>query len=505
VGVYVRAIARIGVAGRLQLAVGTMTTTDDRGAYRLGLLGPGRYFVHVPSVQTSVPAGMSALGASGVAGETPSDTALDFDPRGRLILGHFPIAPPPVAGQPLAYPPTFFGGADLGQATGIDLHYGEERGGVDVRIAPAPAARVKGVVDRPPDAPSKLTLRLVPAGLEDLGQGAEAATAFVGADGRFAFLDVPAGEYTIDAPASIAEYQLNVPFMQGPAFSPLPGMGGVGTSGNDIAWGPPGAQLSVSTMPVVGTYWVHEHVLVNGHDDVDIVVPLHAGSVLHGRYVVDPPASASGSPPPRFSVRAEAANGSLSLGLPRTVVAQPPGLSRPAAAQPSAPSDEFTIRFVRPGQYFLRAPGTGSWIVKSVEWAGRDYTDVPLDLTNGLDVDGVVVTFTNALPHVAGQVRDAQGAPAASGTVTVFPAAPELWAAGGLNPPRVRSAPILRTGAYSLSGMPAGDYYVVALDAPVAGAWQSPDFFKAAVPFATRVSVAWGQAASVDLKIVTLK
>src|SRR5262249_44697530 len=55
VGVFVRALVRVRVAGREELAAGPLTLTDDRGEYRLPGLSPGRYLVQVPSIQTAVP------------------------------------------------------------------------------------------------------------------------------------------------------------------------------------------------------------------------------------------------------------------------------------------------------------------------------------------------------------------------------------------------------------------------------------------------------------------
>ena len=50
-GVLVRAVAVVRAAGRERLAAGPLTTTDDRGRYRLAMLPPGRG-VFVPSVLT---------------------------------------------------------------------------------------------------------------------------------------------------------------------------------------------------------------------------------------------------------------------------------------------------------------------------------------------------------------------------------------------------------------------------------------------------------------------
>ena len=81
----------------------------------------------------------------------------------------------------------------------VELRVSEDRSGIDFQLQPVRTARVSGTLQGPPDAIGNLLLRLIPAGLEELGQGSEAATTVTTPDGQFAFLDVPAGSYLLDA------------------------------------------------------------------------------------------------------------------------------------------------------------------------------------------------------------------------------------------------------------------------------------------------------------------
>jgi hypothetical protein len=90
VGVIVRALARIRVAGRSDLAAGPITVTDDHGRYRIPGLMPGRYVIQVPSPQMSVPASTRINGATTNAPEG----AVDVDDTSRLVIGRFPLPPP---------------------------------------------------------------------------------------------------------------------------------------------------------------------------------------------------------------------------------------------------------------------------------------------------------------------------------------------------------------------------------------------------------------------------
>jgi hypothetical protein len=94
----------------------------------------------------------------------------------------------------------------VSQAMPIEVDFGADRLGVDIRFQAVPAFCISGRVEASPDALAGLTLRLLAAGTEELGQGSEAATALVTKDGSFTFLGVPSGSYLLDARATMAEY-----------------------------------------------------------------------------------------------------------------------------------------------------------------------------------------------------------------------------------------------------------------------------------------------------------
>jgi hypothetical protein len=113
-------------------------------------------------------------------------------------------------------------------AATVELRAGEQRAGVDVTLTPTTAWRVSGVVDGPPEALARLSLRLLPEGMEHLGNGSEVATASVATDGRFTFLNVPAGSYTIDAPRTVAELTMSRQVGSGVSVGSGPGAVGFG-------------------------------------------------------------------------------------------------------------------------------------------------------------------------------------------------------------------------------------------------------------------------------------
>jgi len=72
VGIPVRALRVVFVAGTPHVAAGPIGNTDDRGMYRIGSLAPGKYLVMVPSVQSSAPASTSARTLAGRTNDAAS-------------------------------------------------------------------------------------------------------------------------------------------------------------------------------------------------------------------------------------------------------------------------------------------------------------------------------------------------------------------------------------------------------------------------------------------------
>ena len=200
VGVFVRVLSQGLIGGQRRLVPGQTAKTDDRGAYRLVDLLPGRYMLHVPFIQqtyssTLTPADLAGLTAEQIAaGRSAPDPplAIETDSNARLAVGFIP-PPSPVNGRAQTYLSMFYPGvASIGDATTVDLHPGENRQAVNFSLRAVPATAISGVVDGPAQSLQGLVVRLLPEGLEDAGGTFETATATTGSDGRFTFLNVPA-------------------------------------------------------------------------------------------------------------------------------------------------------------------------------------------------------------------------------------------------------------------------------------------------------------------------
>ena len=490
VGVYVRALVRIRLQGRDDLVAGPLTVTDDRGAYRLSGLSPGRYVIQVPSVQASVPAATTIPAARGNA----PDGVLDMDDTTRLVVGRYPLPPPRADGRLMAYPAAFHPATtSLAEATVVELGFGEDRHNVDVGIAPVPASRVSGTVVGPPDALINLTLRLLQAGLEDLGVGSEVATALVGSDGRFTFVNVPAGSYVIDAPLKISELSMGSTFRSVGFPSPPGRMGWSRTSeGIDLAAG-----VTFSSTDYRGgaaSFSGRGAVVAGGADVAGVAITLRPTGTVSGVMKVEKdPNQPAAQAPSRFGFRLDPASGGARLGAARS--------------QPQTEDmfpEEFLITGIEPGEYWLRVLQPG-WLVKSVIWKGRDYSNEPFDVGDVTEFRGVVVTVTNAAPVLSGVVRGSDGAPPEAALVVAFPSNRAWWKDAGLWPARLKSTAISRTGTYRLATLPAGDYLVAAVDPAHATRWRDPELLAQLERSASRITLAWGTPATQDLTLTVIR
>ena len=493
VGIPVRALRVILAAGVPHVAPGPIGTTDDRGLYRIGSLPAGKYLVMVPSVQSSVPASTSALTLAG--------RRTDADPNGlppindvglnmggdRLVIGNY-VTPPPATDRLMAYPTVFYPGARLlTSATPIDLAPGQEKAGVDFALQPVPVVRVSGTVIGANALDPNLVLRLLPRGSENLGVGSEQATALVSASGAFTFLSVPSGSYTIDAGLNVTHFSANG--IKGP---PTPGMLVVRFGFASAPSAPDDVGLAMRRKDVVDREWAELPVDVGADDITGLHITLRPSVTVSGEIVWDgPPGNhrnlATGQTDPAIpTVLIEPAAGDPRLFPTFT------GLGGPPARQ------QFTLTGLRAGEYVIRPsvyPGT---TVVRIVANGQDVTTRTIDTSSG-DISGVVITMTTKTTAIAGSVRNVTGSGQQT-SVVAFPVEKRQWSRYGLTPLTIKTTSFLGP-RYTLTGLPPGEYFVVAVDAGSGGAWRDPVWLDAASRVATRVTLKWDEPVTVDLSL----
>lgn len=501
VGAYVRALREVFVGGHIHLASGLATRTDDHGIYRIAGLAPGNYIVMVPSVQWTVPVEATDQelfptviplinGRIANPPQPRADPAIPIGDRSRWIMNAY-LPPAAAAGGALsAYPITFYPAArTLAEATTVEVKQGDERIGIDIQIAPVRTWRVSGTVQGPSGAMLKgLPLRLMAAGLEDLGNGGETATTVVSADGTFTFANVPAGDYTALFSTSRMEYSFGdrASSIEYPMPS-APGAPSGNNGGGTISGALPGLEYGYSNPQGAVRYAGRAQMVVSGADVTDLLVALKPSSSISGRIVHETKAARPG--PPYDSVQAVPANGDAFLGMPTEF------------ATVTGSDLTFRIPGLQAGPYVLRMSGG---LVKSITCEGQDYTYKPFDGSAGRDYSDVLITLTDAGASLEGSVRDSQNRVAARGAVIIFPVEREQWSGYGLTARRI-SSQSLGNGRYVTKSLPAGAYFAIAVDESLRNAWVDPKFLEIAVHQASRTTLNWGETKTLDLVLKSVK
>lgn len=140
-------------------------------------------------------------------------------------------------------------------------------------------------------------------------------------------------------------------------------------------------------------------------------------------------------------------------------------------------------------------PLSGEWTLKAIEVEGRDVSDLPLPIEHDKTLSGVRMVLTNRPTSIRGALRDEKQNPA-EGTVVIFGDDPARWREGSRT---IRATRLDQRGLFSFKGLPAGDYFLVALDSVQEGQWYDPEFLDSLKGRATRVAINDAESKQVDL------
>jgi len=143
--------------------------------------------------------------------------------------------------------------------------------------------------------------------------------------------------------------------------------------------------------------------------------------------------------------------------------------------------------------------------MKSIEWNGENHTYSGFDASGGRDVEGVVITLTDNAPRLTGTLTRGTAEPAPGAVAIAFPVERELWTGYGITPARIRTAVADTAGAFRFSSLPAGEYFVVAVEEEETYGWQDPTFLEQAQARAVRVAIGWGEAKTQHLQVVRVR
>jgi hypothetical protein len=228
-------------------------------------------------------------------------------------------------------------------------------------------------------------------------------------------------------------------------------------------------------------------ITVTGEDISDVHLAAARPSTLTGRIVVDP--AAAQSLPPALLISA----------VPVTAV----GISAPPPP-PARVADDYTFEMKStPGWMRIalgggfNAPPTG-WAVRSVRLNGVDVTDTGIEFKPNEDISGVDVELTNRLTSISGLVTNGRGELSNDYTAIVF--AQDRDKRIGNSRYQGSGRPD-QDGRFKISGLPPGEYYIIAVDRIEPGQSSDPDFLESVRSRATSLSLNEGESKMVDLRL----
>lgn len=468
------ALREVYVAGIRRFAVGSAATSDDAGAFRFNSLAPGRYIVCVIGQRLTVPRAVQSL-LEGAAAGSPEDqmaftltarqSGMELGANRGFAVGDFWLKPGNVSvgplvtsdGQVWSAPDTCNGGARNPLAAPlITVAAADQRLGETLIVDLERAPSVSGVVTGPEGPMAWQSVALESEGFDALGwtEGLPYAATTTDGAGRFTLLGVAPGNYVLRS--------YRVP---------------IATPG-----APPG------TLPEGETLSVQMPVTVGNDDVTNVGVRMEAASQPHGRVVF-----VGDSPPPTDEQRSRT---SIVFASADGITTRAPFL-RPAVAVQADGS--FRTAGLMSGRYVVTVAPLGPWRLDTAERNGVDVSDAPFVVNHEAQSD-IVITMTDEQWRITGTVRDDKAFPVESGHVVVFPTDRARWVGQGAEPRRQRRVDV-REGAYGIDGLPAGEYFVLALPASGAGDWQTPQRLAQWAGTAMRITLATRESRTIDLTL----
>jgi hypothetical protein len=501
VDVHVIALRRTFVAGRPRFEPVESGSTDDRGIYRIPGLQPGHYIVSVPTSNAAVPLASAQQLEEMMAQSLPALPTPNRLHLAMMEIGATPVGgmtsmarmvgdqvqtlsgptPPPFDGSKLyAYPTLFYPNATTVEAaTSFPVTAGQERTGIDLQLKPVPTARVSGMVIGPADMVGGVAVRLTRRGAQEGMKGVSSPGTVTEATGRFTFIGVPAGDYVLRA-----------------AVQPLPTV-------TPVASAPTRAGSSIVNTTIVDfdtplssdqqASWAIVPLSVGDADLTEVNVTLRAGVRVTGRFEFDGsierPAAEQLS---QIRVSLDAADGRAAERFGRSYGR----IDR---------SGRFATQSVPAGAYFLGLDGLPrGWSLKSVSAAERDVSDSPLELESA-DLGNVVIILTDRPASLSGTIDVGSAGSRDNVVVVLFPTDPKAWTDTGANPRRLRRRNMTPSGAYEMSNLLAGEYYVAATTEEAIEDFPDPALLERLAGVAARVQVGAGEKPVQHLRIQEIR
>jgi hypothetical protein len=148
-------------------------------------------------------------------------------------------------------------------------------------------------------------------------------------------------------------------------------------------------------------------------------------------------------------------------------------------------------------RFRLNAPPAG-WYLKSVTHEGTDVTDTGLDFKEGGAVSGLEIVLTERATELSGGVQGSNARAVTDYVIVAFSSDSAKW---GFQSRFIRSARPNQDGRFSIKGLPADDYIVVALDYLEPGEESDPEQLAQWKTKGTAVTLGHAESKAVTLKL----
>jgi Carboxypeptidase regulatory-like domain len=340
------------------------------------------------------------------------------------------------------------GAASPADAQFVSVDVAEDVPGIDFVVHRVRTVRVSGVARNAAGEPLSGRVTLGPP-LETQPVAVPPLNAFPAADGSFAFAGVPPGDYVLQA------------------FTSRPPQSGAGMPEGEFT---------------------ARYITVGTRDVRDLSLVASRGSTVKGRFIFD----------------GDADIGNVSItAFPTNLDLSPNTGGPPASAHPRADS-RFELAGLTGPRRLTMISGSPPWWIKSITANGLDITDAVLSFgTADQSLENVDITVTTHAAEIAGTVMEASGQHANAATVLVYAADRGRWYRHSRYMGFARAQ---SDGSYRVSGLPAGEYFVAAVDRMEGtagfGEWQDPAVLETLVPRATRIVLASAQQLALSLRLI---
>jgi protocatechuate 3,4-dioxygenase beta subunit len=227
-------------------------------------------------------------------------------------------------------------------------------------------------------------------------------------------------------------------------------------------------------------------ITATGDDIKDLQLVGAKPSIVSGRIVVDPGAATS-LPTPLMIAPFPVEPGATTNGV---------------GSSPARIGDDGTFELKSsPGQMrIVMTNQPAGWTIRAVRLNGVDVIDSGIEFRANENVSGLEVELTNKLTAITGLVTNARGETVKEYSAIAFSQDREQWK--GATRYQGSGRPD-QDGRFKITGLPPGDYYIIALDKIDPGQSSDPDFLDVVRIKTTAVSIREGDTRTVDLKIAT--